>query len=189
MSYYNLFSRLEAGVLWGTRILVFSGVLWTKQQGGRDVPCRFQKHPRGRLHRPFQQQEPLLPRITVQRQPKLHHWKHSQTHRQRFVESFQFFLFLSLMRFWGSEIDRKHSCSEKMKLLIIFHQLIQFQEKVIQKLKSPLALLHCFMAPDSAGQSTLHFRKPARQIESTLSKCCLFSGRGMSVTVPVLERH
>ncbi len=109
VSYYNLFSRLEAGVLWGTRILVFSGVLWTKQQGGRDVPCLFQKYPRGRLHRPLQQQEPLLSRITVQRQPKLHHWKHSQTHRQRFVESctFQFFLFLSLMRFWWSEIDRK----------------------------------------------------------------------------------
>ncbi len=133
--YYEVlwfFSRLEAGVLWGTRILVFSGVLWTKQQGGRDVPCLFQKHPRGRLHRPLQQQEPLLPRITVQRQPKLHHWTHSQTHRQRFVESFLFFLFLSLMRFCGSEIDRKHSCSEKIKLLII-HQLIQFQEKVIKK--------------------------------------------------------
>lgn len=128
MRYYNFFSRLEAGVLWGTRILVFSGILWTKQQGGWDVPCLFQKHPRGRLHRPLQQQEPLLPRITVQRQPKLHHWTHSQTHRQRFVErftfSFLFFLFLSLMRFWGSEIDRKHNCSEKIKLLIIFHQLI-----------------------------------------------------------------
>ncbi len=47
------------------------------------------------------------------------------------LKVFCFFLFLSL-RFCGSEIDRKHSCSEKIKLLII-HQLIQFQEKVIKK--------------------------------------------------------
>lgn len=98
------------------------------------------------------------------------------------VLHFFFFLFCILVfveRFWIW-----NCCFEKIKLIMVFHQLMQFQEKVIKKQKHTVV-----MAPDSAGQSTLHFRNPVRKIKSTLSKCWFFSGCWMSVTVPVLERH
>lgn len=64
---------------------MFGGLLRAQQPGRGDFPRVVPQRPGGRLHGPIQQQEPLLPRPAVQRQPQLHHRAHAQAHRQRYV--------------------------------------------------------------------------------------------------------
>lgn len=75
--------RITARMLRGTRVLVFNSLLRAQQPGRGDLPRIIPQRPGGRLHRPIQQQEPLLPRPAVQCQPQLHHRAHAQAHRQR----------------------------------------------------------------------------------------------------------
>lgn len=75
--------RFTARVLRGTGVLVFSSLLRAQQPGRGDFPRIVPQRLGGRLHRPVQQQKPLLPRPAIQCQPQLHHRTHTQAHRQR----------------------------------------------------------------------------------------------------------
>lgn len=78
------FPRCATSGVRGAESLVLNCLLWTQQSRGRGLPRLVNQCAGGRLHRPFQQQEPLLPRPAVQRQPQLDNREHPQTHRQRY---------------------------------------------------------------------------------------------------------
>lgn len=64
--------------------LVLYCLLWTQQSCRWGLPRLVDQCAGGWLHWPFKQQEPLLPRTAVQRQPQLDNREHPQTHRQRY---------------------------------------------------------------------------------------------------------
>ncbi len=59
-------------------------LLWTQQSCRWGLPRLVDQCAGGWLHWPFKQQEPLLPRTAVQRQPQLDNREHPQAHRQRY---------------------------------------------------------------------------------------------------------
>lgn len=77
-------SRFAASYLLRTCILVFNSVLWTKPEGGRDLPCITALTHCGWLHRSIKFREVLL-RFTLQCQPKCYCRNDKKTYRYVFI--------------------------------------------------------------------------------------------------------